>query len=119
ARGVETWQHGVSRRAGAVARDDHWDLFRRKAALAGLAAPRAGFSRQVRPFALERFQNERLIRLDQPGQGGRFVKVQRREETMPPAERGGGIHVTACRRLSERLAADQRLSLIMPPLRVM
>ena len=62
--GVEPGQDRVDGRARPVARDDDGDLFFRKAALDGLASPLARGSGKTFMKALERFQNECLIRFD-------------------------------------------------------
>ena len=61
---VEPRQDRVEHGAGAVARNDDGDLFFRQAALDGFASPFARGSRETFMLALERFQNECLVRLD-------------------------------------------------------
>src|SRR5271165_4071631 len=100
--------------AGAVAGDDDWDLLRRQTPLGGLAAPLARCSRQIAAFALEGFEDEGLVRLDDPGQARRLVEIERGQEPMSPPERGGVGHLAAFRGLRDRLAGDQRLRLVSP-----
>src|SRR5271167_5132363 len=87
--GVEPRQDGIDGRAGAVAGDDDWDLLRRQPPLGSLAAPLARCSRQIAAFALEGFEDEGLVRLDDPGQARRLVEIERGQEPMSPPERGG------------------------------
>ena len=61
---VEPRQDRVECGAGSVARDDDGDLFLRQAAFVGLASSFARGSRETFMLALERFQNECLVRLD-------------------------------------------------------
>ena len=61
---IEPRQDRVERGARAVARDDDGDLFFRQTALDGLASPFARGSGETFMLALERFQNECLVRLD-------------------------------------------------------
>src|SRR5208283_1774387 len=99
--------------------DDDWDLLRRQTPLGGLAAPLARCSRQIAAFALEGFEDEGLVRLDDPGQARRLVEIERRQEPMSPPERGGVGHLAAFRGLRDRLAGDQRLRLVRPAILVM
>src|SRR5271157_5446928 len=117
--GVEPRQDGIDGRAGAVAGDDDWDLLRRQTPLGGLAAPLARCSRQIAAFALEGFEDEGLVRLDDPGQAPRLVEIERGQEPMSPPERGGVGHLAAFRGLRHRLAGDQRLRLVRPAILVM
>ncbi len=119
ANGVEPRQDGIDGRAGAVAGDDDWDLLRRQTPLGGLAAPLARGSRQIPAFALEGFEDEGLVRLDDPGQAQRLVEIERGQEPMSPPERGGVGHLAAFRGLRDRLAGDQRPRLVRPAILVM
>src|SRR5271170_6349318 len=62
--GIEPRQDRVQGRTRAVTGDDDRDLFRRQAAFAGFASPLARRSGKVFALALERFQNECLVRFD-------------------------------------------------------
>ena len=117
--GVEPRQDGIDGRAGAIAGDDNWDLLRRQTPLGGFAAPLARCSRQIAAFALEGFEDEGLVRLDDPGQAQRLVEIERGQEPMSPPERGGVGHLAAFRGLRDRLAGDQRLRLVRPAIPVM
>src|SRR5271166_817029 len=116
---IEPRQDGIDGRAGAVAGDDDWDLLRRQTPLGGLAAPLARCSRQIAAFALEGFEDEGLVRLDDPGQARRLVEIERGQEPMSPPERGGVGHLAAFRGLRDRLAGDQRLRRVRPAILVM
>ena len=105
--GVEMRQDGIDGGAGAVAGDDDRDLLRRQAPLAGLAAPLARCPRKVAALALEGFQDERLVRLNDPGQALRLVEIESAREPMPPPERGGVGDLAALRGFGDRLAMDQ------------
>ena len=117
--GVEPRQDGIDGRAGAIAGDDDWDLLRRQTPLGGFAGPLARCSRQIAAFALEGFEDEGLVRLDDPGQAQRLVEIERGQEPMSPPERGGVGHLAAFRGLRDRLAGDQRLRLVRPAIPVM
>ena len=82
--GVEPRQDGIDGRAGAIAGDDDWDLLRRQTPLGGFAAPLARCSRQIAAFALEGFEDEGLVGLNDPGQAQRLVEIERGQEPMSP-----------------------------------
>ena len=116
--GVQTRQHGIDGGPAAVTRDEDRDLFLRQPALARLAAALARCAWQAATLAFEGFENKRLIRLDNSGQTRGLVLVERRQEAMPPAERGGVVDAAALGRLGDCLASDQRPRLIRPALRI-
>ena len=72
-------------------RDDR-DLFGGQAALVRFAASLAGLSRHARPLALERFQNECLIALDDTGQRLGFIAGQSRQSGNLTIARNCGFH---------------------------
>ena len=63
---VEFGENGIGGQAVSITGDENGDLLLGQASLGRLPAALTGGTRQVRPFALERFQNERLVGLDLP-----------------------------------------------------
>src|SRR5208337_1449861 len=105
--GVETWQHGIDGRARAVTRHHDRDLLRRQATLAGFTASFACRPWQATAFALEGFKDERLVRLDDPGQARGLIAIKSLQEPMPPPERGCVVHAATRRGFRYRFTADQ------------
>jgi hypothetical protein len=95
----------ASRVARAVTGDDDRDLFRRQAALAGFASPLARRSGKVFALALERFQNECLVRFDDARQRGRFVLVESGKKSVTPAKRSRTIYSTTLSRRYDGFSA--------------
>ena len=61
---VEFGENGIGGQAVSITGDENGDLLLGQASLGRLSAALTGGTRQVRAFALERFQNERLVDLD-------------------------------------------------------
>ena len=80
----------------------------------GRSASLMRLARQVGPAALEGFEDEGLIRLDDSAQTARLVVGGRAQVSMPPAERGGRMDAAQFRGLRQALALDQCRGLCEP-----
>ena len=89
-----------------MAGDHHRYLLRQQAPPAGLAAPLARCPGKAASLALEGFQNECLVRLDDPGQVLGLVEIESGQEPVSPPERGGIGDLAALRGLGNRLPID-------------
>lgn len=103
---VQFRQDRIGGGAISVTYDDDRDLFGGQVTFGRFAASLKRFSRQARPFAFERFQNERLIALDDAARRLWLIASQRRQKPVPPAERRGGVHIAAARGLPQADAVD-------------
>src|SRR3954452_15110072 len=81
-----------------------------------LAAALACGTRQIAPFALERFQDEGFIGLDDPAQPCRFVERRSRQKPVAPAERRATGDAAAFGGFGHALPDDQGLGLRLPTL---
>ena len=101
-------QNGVEGRALPVAGDEDGNIVLIETGMAGRPTPFSRLAWQIGPTALEGFENEGLIRFDDPAQRSRLVVRWRAEKPMPPAERRRwmdaaefrGLRQTSCPRSS-------------------
>ena len=89
----------------------HSRQIRRQAAFAGFASPLARRSGKVFALALERFQNECLVRFDDARQRGRFVQVESGKKSVTPAKRGRTIYRTTLQPPLRRILRSSRPAL--------
>ena len=82
--------------------------------MAGRPTPFSRLAWQIGPTALEGFENEGLIRFDDPAQRSRLVVRWRAEKPMPPAERRRWMDAAEFRGLRQTHALDHRLGVIQP-----
>ena len=87
---AEVCQHFVRHLSVAISCDQNRDLLLRQPPLRGLAAPLAGSALQV-PRIFERFQEEGLVGLDYPFEATVLPVPQPTQESVTPAETGGGV----------------------------
>src|SRR3954466_14844976 len=111
---VQPRQYRIRRGALTVAGDDDGDLLSGQAPLGRRPATLACLPWQPRALALERFQNEGLVALNNARQRLRLVGRQCGEEPVPPAECGGVVHTAAPRRFGKADAVDHRPGLLAP-----
>ena len=107
-------QDGVEGRALPVAGDENGNIVLVKARMSGRSAPLARLSRQVGPSALEGFEDEGLVRLDDPSQHPGLVGSGRAEKPMPPAEGRRWVNAAEFGGLRQALALDHRSGVIEP-----
>ncbi len=89
----------------------HSRQIRRQAAFAGFASPLARRSGKVFALALERFQNECLVRFDDARQRGRFVQVESGKKSVTRAKRGRTIYRTTLQPPLRRILRSSRPAL--------
>ena len=82
--------------------------------MSGRSAPLPRLSRQVGPSALEGFEDEGLVRLDDPSQHPGLVGSGRAEKPMPPAEGRRWVNAAEFGGLRQALALDHRSGVIEP-----
>ena len=82
----------------------------------GLSIPLSRLSRQVGPSALEGFEDEGLIRLDDSAQRSGLVVGGRAQKPMPPAKSRRRMNAAKLGGLRQTLARDHRPGVIGPAL---
>ena len=83
-------------------------------ALLGLAAPLARRAGKTGPAALEQFEDERLVRLDNASQRLGLVQRGRAEKPVSPAEGRGGVDVATFGGPRHAGSLDHRLGVVEP-----
>ena len=78
--------------------------------------PLSRLSRQIGPSALEGFEDEGLVRLDDSAQRSRLVGRRRAEKPMPPAEGRRRMNAAQLGGLRQAPAFDHRSGMIEPTL---
>ena len=79
-----------------------------------LAAPLARLAGKTGASALEQFQDERLVRLDDSGQRLGLVQGGRAQKPVSPAERRGRVDAAALCGLGEAGSLEHRLGVVEP-----
>ena len=85
-----------------------------KARLLGFSAALPGRAADQLARALDGFEDERLVRLDDAGDGGRLLVFGHRQEAMAPPERRLQMDVGALGCLAQTDAVDQRTGIVEP-----
>ena len=111
---VDLRQNGVEGRALPVAGDENGNVVLMEARMPGLSAALARLSRQIGPPALEGFEDEGFVRLDDSAQRSRLVGGGSAQKPMPPAEGRRRMDAAQFRGLRQALALDHRLGVIEP-----
>ena len=92
------------------------NVLEEQAGVLRLAAPLARPAGKIGASALEQFQDERLVRLDNSSQRLGLVQGGRAEKTVTPAERRAGMDIAALGGLRHAGSLDHRLGVIEPAL---
>ena len=90
------------------------NVFEEEARVLRLAAPLARLAGKTGAAALEQFQDERLVRLDNSGQRLGLVQGGRAEKPVSPAERRGRVDAAALCGLGEAGSLEHRLGVVEP-----
>jgi hypothetical protein len=85
---VDLRQDGVEGRALAIARDKNGNVFLIEAGMFRRSSTFARLAGQIGPAALEGFEKEGLVGLDDAGQRSRLVSRRRSEKPVTPAKSG-------------------------------